>query len=81
MDDLDGGLPTGLQFHCVKLFEAGRPLHSPIDVIAANVRVPDMTLGGTHAQAASVRLGKMIPGCEQSLAPTGGHGTWRLDPD
>ena len=48
----------GLQFPCVKLFEAGRPVQSLIDVIAANVRVPDMTLGDMHAQAASLRLGE-----------------------
>src|ERR671937_1846928 len=34
----------GLQFPCVKLYEGGRPLRSLIDVIAANVRVPDMSL-------------------------------------
>jgi N-methylhydantoinase B len=48
----------GLQFPCVKLFEAGRPVRSLIDVIEANVRVPDMTLGDMHAQAASLRLGE-----------------------
>jgi N-methylhydantoinase B len=48
----------GLQFPCVKLFEAGRPVQSLIDVIEANVRLPDMTLGDMHAQAASLRLGE-----------------------
>jgi N-methylhydantoinase B len=48
----------GLQFPCVKLFEAGRAVQSLIDLIAANVRLPDMTLGDMHAQAASLRLGE-----------------------
>ncbi len=48
----------GLQFPCVKLHEAGRPVQSLIDVIAANVRVPDMSLGDMRAQAASLRLGE-----------------------
>ncbi len=48
----------GLQFPCVKLYEAGRPVQSLIDVIEANVRLPDMTLGDMYAQAASLRLGE-----------------------
>src|SRR2546421_5349144 len=48
----------GLQFPCVKLYEQGRPVQSLIDVIAANVRLPDMTLGDMYAQAASLRLGE-----------------------
>jgi len=48
----------GLQFPCVKLYEAGRPVQSLIDVVEANVRLPDMTLGDMHAQAASLRLGE-----------------------
>jgi N-methylhydantoinase B len=48
----------GLQFPCVKLYEGGRPVQSLIDVIEANVRLPDMTLGDMHAQAASLRLGE-----------------------
>jgi N-methylhydantoinase B len=47
----------GLQFPCVKLYEGGRAVQSLIDVIEANVRLPDMTLGDMHAQAASLRLG------------------------
>src|SRR5919198_6561188 len=47
----------GLQFPCVKLYEAGRPVQSLIDLIEANVRLPDMTLGDMRAQAASLRLG------------------------
>jgi N-methylhydantoinase B len=48
----------GLQFPCVKLYEAGRPVQGLIDLIEANVRLPDMTLGDMHAQAASLRLGE-----------------------
>ena len=43
----------GLQFPCVKLYEEGRPVQSLIDVIEANVRLPDMTLGDMYAQAAA----------------------------
>jgi N-methylhydantoinase B len=48
----------GLQFPCVKLYEQGRPVESLIDLIAANVRLPDMTLGDMYAQAAALRLGE-----------------------
>jgi N-methylhydantoinase B len=48
----------GLQLPCVKLWDAGQPVESVIDVIAANVRLPDMTLGDMHAQAAALRLGE-----------------------
>ena len=49
----------GLQLPCVKLYEAGRPVQSVIDVIEANVRLPDMTLGDMQAQAAALRLGEL----------------------
>jgi N-methylhydantoinase B len=48
----------GLQFPCVKLYEESRPVQSLIDLIEANVRLPDMTLGDMYAQAASLRLGE-----------------------
>ena len=48
----------GLQFPCVKLYEEGRPVQSLIDLIAANVRTPDMTLGDMYAQSASMHLGE-----------------------
>src|SRR5918996_3722486 len=47
----------GLQFPCVKLYDEGRRNDALIDLIEANVRLPDMTLGDLHAQAASLRLG------------------------
>ena len=49
----------GLQLPCVKLWEAGRPVQSAIDMIEANVRLPDMTLGDMYAQAAALRLGEL----------------------
>jgi N-methylhydantoinase B len=48
----------GIQFPCIKLFEAGRPVEGLIDFIAANVRLPDMTLGDMQAQASALRLGE-----------------------
>jgi N-methylhydantoinase B len=46
----------GLQFPCVKLYVRGEPLQSLIDLIAANVRLPEMSLGDMYAQVASLRL-------------------------
>jgi N-methylhydantoinase B len=47
----------GLQFPCIKLFKGGEINQSLVDLIAANVRTPEMTLGDMYAQAASLRLG------------------------
>jgi N-methylhydantoinase B len=47
----------GLQFPCIKLFRKGVLDESVVDVIAANVRVPDDTLGDMHAQAAALKVG------------------------
>jgi N-methylhydantoinase B len=49
----------GLQFPCIKLFAAGEPIQEILDIIEANVRMPDMTLGDVWSQVASVRLGAM----------------------
>jgi N-methylhydantoinase B len=46
----------GLQFPCVKLFSKGQPIASMMDMIEANVRTPDMTLGDVWSQVASCRL-------------------------
>lgn len=46
----------GLQFPCIKVFENDKPLPQILDIIRANVRTPDMSLGDFHAQAASLRL-------------------------
>src|SRR6266508_5308059 len=48
----------GLQLPCVKLWEAGTPVQSMIDTIAANVRLPEMTLGDMYAQAAALHVGE-----------------------
>jgi N-methylhydantoinase B len=51
----------GLQFPCIKAFEGDTALPQLVDLIRANVRTPEMSLGDFHAQAASVRLaGKRI---------------------
>ncbi|MFQ5794289.1 MAG: hydantoinase B/oxoprolinase family protein [Candidatus Bipolaricaulia bacterium] len=47
----------GLQFPCVKLFDRGEPIASMIDLIEANVRLPDMTLGDMWAGVAALRVG------------------------
>jgi N-methylhydantoinase B len=47
----------GLQFPCVKLFDEGEPNQALLDMIEANVRTPEMTLGDVWAQVASCRLG------------------------
>lgn len=46
----------GLQFPCIKIFNEGVPNQSLIDLIKANVRTPDMSIGDMHAQAASLRI-------------------------
>ena len=48
----------GLQLPAVKLYEAGDPVGSLIDVIAANVRLPDMTLSDLYAGVAAIRAGE-----------------------
>ncbi|MCK5095459.1 MAG: hydantoinase B/oxoprolinase family protein, partial [Spirochaetes bacterium] len=46
----------GLQFPCIKIFNEGEPNQSLIDLIRANVRTPDMSIGDMYAQAASLRI-------------------------
>ena len=48
----------GVQLPCVKLFEAGEPVEALIDILGANVRTPDSTLGDMYAQAAACRIGQ-----------------------
>ena len=51
----------GVQFPCIKAFVNDEPLPQLVDLIRANVRTPDMSLGDFYAQAASLRLaGKRI---------------------
>lgn len=48
----------GLQFPTVRLYDRGRINEAVMDIIAANVRLPDMTLGDLHACAAALRVGE-----------------------
>jgi N-methylhydantoinase B len=48
----------GVQLPCIKLFEGGEPVAALIDILEANVRTPDSTLGDLHAQAAALRIGQ-----------------------
>jgi N-methylhydantoinase B len=47
----------GIQFPFVKLFEESRPNEVLIDIIRANVRLPESTLGDMHAGVAAARVG------------------------
>ncbi|MCX9077914.1 MAG: hydantoinase B/oxoprolinase family protein [Candidatus Methanoperedens sp.] len=46
----------GVQFPCIKLYEKGVVNQGLIDLIRANVRTPDMSIGDMSAQAASIRM-------------------------
>jgi N-methylhydantoinase B len=46
----------GLQFPCIKVFNAGVEDTAITDLIRANVRTPEMSLGDFYAQCASLRL-------------------------
>src|SRR6266404_6425168 len=48
----------GLQFPNIKLFIEGKPDEALLDLIAANVRLPDMTLGDMWAGVAALRVGE-----------------------
>ncbi|ABO50088.1 5-oxoprolinase (ATP-hydrolyzing) [Desulforamulus reducens MI-1] len=48
----------GLQFPCIKLFEEGKINQALVDMIAANVRFPDLSLGDMWAQVAALRTGE-----------------------
>ncbi|HZS92241.1 MAG TPA: hydantoinase B/oxoprolinase family protein [Chloroflexota bacterium] len=48
----------GLQFPGVKIFEAGVLNQAVVDIIAANVRTPDMSLGDLFAGVAGLRVGE-----------------------
>lgn len=47
----------GLIFPPIKLFEKGRIVSAMVEMIRANVRTPEMTLGDMEAHAASLRVG------------------------
>ena len=61
----------GLVFPCIKLFDRGRPLPSVLDMLAANVRLPDMTLGDLWAGVAALRVGerRFVELCEKFSLP------------
>jgi len=46
----------GLQFPVIKVYDEGRLNEAVRDMIAANCRTPDMTLGDLYAQTASLRI-------------------------
>jgi N-methylhydantoinase B len=48
----------GLQLPAVKVYDGGEPVSAIIDIIAANVRLPDMTLSDLYAGAAAARTGE-----------------------
>ncbi|MGO0063155.1 hydantoinase B/oxoprolinase family protein [Brevibacillus fluminis] len=48
----------GLQFPCVKLFDEGRLNEALVDMIRANVRFPDLSIGDMWAQVAALRTGE-----------------------
>jgi N-methylhydantoinase B len=48
----------GLQFPCIKLFEEGKVNQGLVDLIAANVRFPDLSLGDMWAGVAALRTGE-----------------------
>lgn len=48
----------GLQLPAIQVVDAGEPVPSIIDLIRANVRLPDMTLGDFYAGLAALRAGE-----------------------
>jgi len=48
----------GLQLPVIKMINAGKPIQSVIDIITANSRVPQYTLGDMWAAIASIRVGE-----------------------
>lgn len=47
----------GLQFPCVKLYDGGKLNEALVDIIQANVRFPDLSLGDMWAQVAALKTG------------------------
>lgn len=48
----------GLQFPCIKLYEAGEPNEALVELIKVNVRFPDLSLGDMYAQVAALKTGE-----------------------
>ena len=49
----------GLQLPVIKMISEGKPIQSVIDIITANSRVPQYTLGDMWAAIASIRVGEI----------------------
>ena len=62
-----GSIPTdsteiyqeGLRIPVMKLVDAGRPVTPVYEILARNVRVPDVVLGDLRAQQAAVHVGSV----------------------
>ncbi len=48
----------GLQFPGIKIFDQGEPNQAVIELLRANVRLPDMTLGDMWSSVAALRIGE-----------------------
>jgi N-methylhydantoinase B len=48
----------GLQFPGVKIYDGGRLNQALVDIIEANVRTPEMSVGDLHAGVAALRVGE-----------------------
>ena len=48
----------GLQFPCIKLFEKGKINEPLVDLVKANVRFPDLSIGDMWAQIAGLKTGE-----------------------
>ncbi len=61
----------GLQLPAIQIVEAGRPIASIIDLLRANVRLPEMTLGDFQAGVAALRAGErgVVGICEKYGVP------------
>lgn len=72
----------GLQFPSIKLYEKGTLNTALIELIRANVRMPEMTLGDLYAQAASLRVAarRVAELCRKhGIAVVRDTMTWYLD--
>lgn len=49
----------GLQLPAIKIYAGGKPNQGIIDIIATNVRLPEMTLSDLYAGVAAIRVGEM----------------------
>ena len=48
----------GLQLPAIRVYTAGKPVPAILDIIAANSRLPDMTLSDLYAGVAAIRVGE-----------------------